>query len=115
MIKLFKREKPSAASPSRYDVVIEAAHFSPDGNLQTARIYERRGPTWSDRLLIGRDDLIRRIRKGEKVVIGARKPYLASTFEVIAPVHLAGSPGQEILTSQGENGSQDNLPQMPRI
>ncbi len=104
-----------AAAPSRFDVVIEAVRIAPDGSLHTARIYERRGPTWSDRLLVGRDDLIRRIRKGEKVVIGARKPYLASTFEVFAPLRLAGSAGQETLTSQSEDGAQDSLPQAPRF
>ncbi|MEN4013143.1 MAG: hypothetical protein AB1453_05060 [Chloroflexota bacterium] len=115
MIKLFKRDKSSATVPPRFDVVIEAVRFTPDGSLQTARIYERRGPVWSDRLLIGRADLIRRIRKGEKVVIGARKPYLANTFEAFAAVRLAQNDDKEVLTSMVENDHSDSLPQAPRF
>lgn len=113
MMKLLKREKNPAALPSRYDVVIEAVRYNEDGSLKTARIYERRGPTWSDRLLISRQELLERLKKGQKVVIGARKPYLASTFEVYAAVQLTNVNGREVLTTTTEQTAQDCLPQAP--
>lgn len=113
MIKLLKREKNPSSLPSRYDVVIEAVRYAEDGSLQTARIYERRGPTWSDRLLISRQELVERLKKGQKVVIGARKPYLASTFEVFGSVRLVDSNGREMLISGDDQAQQDCLPQAP--
>ncbi|MEW6505354.1 MAG: hypothetical protein AB1457_15445 [Chloroflexota bacterium] len=113
MIKLLKREKDPSSLPSRFDVVIEAVRYNEDGSLKTARIYERRGPTWSDRLLISRQELLERLKKGQKVVIGARKPYLASTFEVFAAVRLVNINGREVLVSGNGESQQDSLPQAP--
>lgn len=113
MIKLLKREKNASTLPSRYDVVIEAVRYAEDGSLKTARIYERRGPTWSDRLLISRQELLERLKKGQKVVIGARKPYLASTFEVFGSVRLVNHNGREVLVSGEGEAVTDSLPQAP--
>lgn len=108
MLKLFAREKVSQP-PKKFDGVIEAVRYGPDGRLQTARIYERRGPTWSDVLLISRDELIRRLKAGQRFVTGARKPFLASTFEVKSPVRLAGADGAEALLSGSEQAEGDRL------
>ena len=91
MMKLFSRTNDLDALPKKFDVVVEAVRRTEDGHIQVARIYERRGPTWSDRLLVQRDDLIRRIRAGKKVVIGERKEFMASTFQVKTAVYLDGS------------------------
>jgi len=113
MMKLLKREKTPSSLPSRFDVVIEAVRYNEDGSLKTARIYERRGPTWSDRLLISRQELLERLKKGQKVVIGVRKPYLASTFEVFGNVRLVNHNGREVLISGDSEAPQDSLPQAP--
>ncbi len=113
MLKLLQRNKNHSTLPSRYDVVIEAVRYNEDGSLKTARIYERRGPTWSDRLLISRQELLERLKKGQKVVIGARKPYLASTFEVFGSVRLVNLNGREVLSSSDAEVGQDTLPQAP--
>ncbi len=113
MLKLLKREKDPSTLPKRYDVVIEAVRYAEDGSLQTARIYERRGPTWSDRLLISRQELVERLKKGQNVVIGARQPYLASTFEVFGSVRLVNENGREVLISGDGEARQDHLPQAP--
>ena len=65
MNRLFVKTNPSDL-PKKFDIVVEAVRRSTDGRIQTARIFERRGPTWSDRLLIDRDDLIQRLKAGEK-------------------------------------------------
>jgi hypothetical protein len=108
MFKLFAREKDSPV-PKKFDGVIEAVRYGPDGRLQLARIYERRGPTWSDVLLISREELVRRLKAGQKFVTGARKPYLASTFDVKSAVRLAGVDGGEILLSGVEPSVGDRL------
>jgi hypothetical protein len=65
-----------------YDGVIEAVRYSPDGRLSVARVYERRGPSFSDRILLDRDELIKRLESGEKYVVGKRIPRMPGTFEV---------------------------------
>jgi len=72
------------------DVVVEAVRYS-DGKIGFVRGFERRGSTYSDRLLIGRADLIERLKKGMRVVLGHRTEYMASTFEAGTPVLLADS------------------------
>ena len=46
----------------KYDGVVEAVRYAPDGNLSIARVYERRGSTFSDYILLSRAELIRRIK-----------------------------------------------------
>jgi hypothetical protein len=108
MLKLFAREKDSQL-PKKFDGVIEAVRYRPDGKLMIARIYERRGPTWSDVLLVSREELIGRLKAGQKFVTGARRPYLASTFEVKSLVRLAGVDGSEVLLTGSEEGESDRL------
>jgi hypothetical protein len=71
------------------DLVIEAVRYAPDGRIMLVRGFERRGATYSDRVLIERADLAERLKKGRRVVLGDRLQYLASSFDVIAPVFLA--------------------------
>jgi len=86
--------------PKKFDGLVEAVRYSPDSRLLAeVRIYERRGSTWSDHIVITRDELVRRIKAGKIFVIGTRRLYLASTFEVHARIHLIEVDGKEILTS----------------
>ena len=73
------------------DVVIEAVRYAADGRINLVRGFERRGATYSDRVLIPRADLAERLKKGRRVVVGDRLEYLASSFNVIRPVFLADS------------------------
>jgi hypothetical protein len=72
----------------KYDGVIEAVRYSPDGKLMLARAYERRGPAFSDRVLLDREELLQRLDSGEKFVTGQRVPYMGGKFEVSAKVRL---------------------------
>ena len=62
-------------------------------------MYERRGATYSDRILVNRADLLARLRSGKKFAVGACKPTMASTFDVRNEVRLAGSRGQEMIVA----------------
>jgi hypothetical protein len=86
----------------KFDGVVEAVHISPDGNIDWARTYLRRGPTFSDYILMSRQDLIEHIKAGKKFIIGRRVAKLASTFEEVAPVRVVQKDGTEVLVS-GDN------------
>ena len=93
------------------DGVIEAVRYR-NGKIELVRAYERRGPTFSDRVLLDRATLIDRIRQGLRFVTGKRTELLASTFDVGKPVALSGPKGDPVLTtSDGHEGDRlDGVP-----
>jgi len=52
------------------DGVVEAVHYSQDGQVAYVRAYQRRGPTFSDVVLIQRDDLVKLINPGRSTIPG---------------------------------------------
>ena len=83
----------------KYDGVIEAVRYTPAGRITVVRAYERRGPTFSDRVLISREELVRRMQAGKRFVIGERQLLLASTFTVASPISLVEKDGQKYLAT----------------
>jgi hypothetical protein len=98
------------------DGVVEAVRYSPDGKVLLLRVYDKRGPTWSDRVLIDRDEMVRRLKGGCRYMVGTRVQYMAGTFETTGPVLLAGDSGCEVLvTSTVKATGADNLEGVPRF
>lgn len=97
----------------KFDGVVECVHYKPNGEVDWVRAYERRGPTFSDIILLKREDLIQRLKAGKKYVVGKRKPFLASTFEVGAPIRLINVDGKEILVTDDHPSARDHLPGVP--
>jgi len=98
----------------KYDGVIEVVRYTPEGKISEVRLYERRGPTYSDRILLNRMDLLQRLRAGKKFAVGRREEFMASTFKVSSEVCLAGSRGQEVIVSgPGSEAGHDNLQGTP--
>lgn len=98
----------------KYDGVIEVVRYTPEGKIETVRIYERRGPTFSDRVLLNRAELLVRLRAGKKFAVGVRKEFLASTFDIKNEVHLAGSRSQEtIIAGNPQTADRDDLQGVP--
>lgn len=96
----------------KFDGVIEAVHYK-NGQIQIARVFERRGATFSDRILINREELLNRLKKGQKYVIGRRKELLAGTFEVQEkPVKVLDHNGKEIISTRPD-ADHDELEQAP--
>lgn len=96
---------------TRIDGVIEAVRYK--GNkIEWVRAYERRGATFSDRVLIGRPRLIALLNKGQRIVTGQRRELLASTFELGKLVTLAGRNGDQVVTTmdQDERDSLEGVP-----
>jgi len=98
----------------KYDGVIEVVRYAPEGKISEVRIYERRGPTFSDRVLISRMELLQRLRAGKKFGVGKREEFMASTFKVSNDVRLAGSRGQEVIVAGGTKSTErDDLQGVP--
>ena len=95
----------------KYDGVIDAVRYK-NGKIELVRAYERRGPTFSDYVLLDRKTLLDRLNKGKHFVTGQRKELLASTFEVGKPVKLAGHDDKQIITTLAQS-DHDELDQVP--
>ena len=96
---------------TRIDGVIEAVRYK--GNrIEWVRAYERRGATFSDRVLIDRPKLIARLQKGQGIVTGQRREFMASTFDVAKPVTLVGRTGDQVVTTTKQD-DRDRLEGVP--
>ena len=96
---------------AQFDGVIEAVRYK-GGKIDIVRAYERRGATFSDHILLSRKTLIERVGQGKRFVIGQRKKFMASTFEVGKPVKLIGKDDQQIITT-GDHSERDELEGAP--
>ncbi len=83
----------------KYDGVIEAVRYAPPGRVAVVRAYERRGPTFSDRILISREELVRQLQAGKRFVAGERQAQMASTFTVASAICLVEKDGQKYLST----------------
>lgn len=100
---------------NNYDGIIEAVHYAPDGQVAWVRAFLRRGPTWSDRIIITRPDLIDEIKSGRKLMLGKRVAMMAGTFEVTHPVKIASGFGRDVLVTTDSAAECDQLEGAPVI
>jgi len=94
---------------ANYDGVIEVVRYTPEGQIQMVRAYERRGATFSDRVLWTRSDLVERLKAGQKIITGSRVTMLASTFTVSKPVRLERSRNGEVIVTGAGQADSDRL------
>lgn len=95
----------------KIDGVIEAARYK-NGQIVQVRVYERRGFTYSDRIIIDRKTLAERLENGKHFVTGSREELKASTFNVGKPVFLTGENGQSFVSTR-EGATADELEGVP--
>jgi hypothetical protein len=96
----------------KFDGVIEAVRYK-NGQIEVVRAFERRGAAFTDRIMLGRDEFLKRIKKGQKYVVGKRKEFLAGSFDVQEkPVQVLTRDGKEILSTRPE-ADHDELEQAP--
>jgi hypothetical protein len=86
----------------KFDVVIEAVRYK-EGKIEVVRGYERRGPTFSDYVLLDRKAVLERLKEGKRLVTGQRQQYLGSTFQVGKSVKLVGQDGKQVVTTRTES------------
>jgi hypothetical protein len=100
----------------KYDGIVESVRLKPDGQVDWVRAFERRGPTFSDYILINRDQLVKRLKAGKKFAVGRRLPQMASTFEVSQAVRLVEKDGQQYLVvGDSQTADRDRLDGVPRL
>lgn len=97
----------------KFDGVVEAVHFAPDGKVAWVRAYERRGSIYSDRILLDRKTLIERIRSGKRFYTGQRILLEAGTFEIFHPIRVIGQDGHSILVTGYSSAQKDTLDGVP--
>ncbi len=99
----------------KYDGVIEAVHYSTEGRIDGVRAYLRRGPAWSDRVILKRQELVDAIKSGKRMGLGKRIEFMAGTFEISSPVQLTGQPGKEFLVVPNAPADCDHLEGAPLL
>ncbi len=99
----------------KIDGVMEVVHYQPDGMVAWVRGYLRRGATWSDRVILKRDELVKEIKTGKKMMIGQRRALWASTFDVSAEIQVKKWDEKEVLTIMAASSEKDQLGDLPVI
>lgn len=97
----------------KFDLVIVAVQYNPDGNISQVRLFERRGPTFSDRLLYSREELMQSLHDRKKVFVGERVEFMAGTFNISEPVIAQNVSGQTVILTQGTSKAHDCLQGVP--
>ncbi len=95
----------------KIDGVIEAVRYK-NGQIVIVRAYERRGATFSDRVLLERKTLLERLKKGQQYITGSREELLASTFKIGKSVLIVNQNGHELLATN-EKAVRDELEEAP--
>jgi hypothetical protein len=95
----------------KIDGVIEAVRYK-NGQILMVRAFERRGPTFSDHVLLDRKTLLERLQKGKQFVAGSREELHASTFTVGKPLMIVKQDDRELLATN-DKATRDELEQVP--
>ena len=97
----------------RFDGVIEAVRYNPDGQIALVRAYVLRGVTYSDRVLLDRDTLVERLKEGKKFTTGQRKEFLGSTFDFGKPLKVVNKNGDFVITTRDNASQRDEVEETP--
>lgn len=96
----------------KFDGVIEAVRYK-NGQIEVIRAFERRGAAFTDRVMLGRQEFLERLKKGKRFVVGKRKEFLAGSFDVQdKAVQIVDRNGKEIIATRAE-ADHDELEQAP--
>ena len=92
----------------KYDGVIEAVRYLPNGQIDMVRMYQLRWLVYSDQILLSRAALLEQLSLGKRYVTGQRKTYVGNVFETGKSVHISGT-SNPIITTKDQAGNQDFL------
>lgn len=99
----------------KIDAVLESVRLEEDGQLQWARIYERRGIIFTDHFLVDREQLVQRLKSGKKIFTGKRQPKMGSVFDTFDEIRLTTSDGKELMVAGSLSNEKDFLTSLPRF
>ena len=97
------------------DGVVESVRYDVDGKVKWVRMYKRRGPTYSDWMLVKRSDLIEMLKAGKQVRVGERVEFQASTFKTGPALNVIERGGKEVLVIGDVQGDADRLEGVPVV
>jgi hypothetical protein len=98
----------------KIDGVVETVHYAQDGQVAYVRAYQRRGTTFSDVVLIKRDELVKLIKAGSIYYTGERICGMGTEFKTFDKLQVVPSvEGEMLLTAS--SGKQDNLGSTPLL
>ncbi len=96
----------------KFDGVIEAVRYK-NGQIDVVRAFERRGAAFSDRVLLGRQELLDRLKKGRRFAVGQRKEFMAGSFDFQDKLlQIVRQNGNEIISTR-QNADRDELENAP--
>lgn len=93
----------------KFDGVVVAVHYKPDGEVDWVRTFLRRGAVFSDYIMLDRQTLIEHLNSGKKYFTGQRKKYYGANFDLGDPVKVIKKNGKEILVVGNKQAEQDDL------
>ena len=99
----------------KYDGVVQAVRYDDRGQILWVRVFLRRGPAWSDYVILERSELIEQLNSGKRIVIGQRVPFLGGTFETSSAVEQVEQDGQVFLFAGDARADRDYLQGVPII
>jgi hypothetical protein len=97
----------------KFDGIVESVRYTPDGRVAFVRLYERRGPAFSDRIMIDRAAFIQRLKTRKRYFSGTRQQFLGGTFKPGARITLVDSGGQEWIVSGAGSAGRDDIENVP--
>lgn len=96
------------------DGVITSVRYTGDRErLALIRLYKRRGAIWSDLELLSREELLARLKAGQKFVVGQRQGDVPGSFETGKIVELRDANGDTVIRTEGTSGARDYLEGAP--
>ena len=95
----------------KIDGIIEAARYK-NGQITVIRAYERRGASFSDRVLIERKDLLERLKSGKQFLTGVRKKFWGGTFEEGKSVKVVSNGDKDFISTR-DGADRDELEETP--
>jgi hypothetical protein len=98
---------------NQFDLVVEAVHLNPVGQVDFVRLYERRGPAYSDHMIYTRKQLVAALRAKKKAATGFRVKGQASSFQLKDEIHLQESNGLTFLSTGPTTTDGDILVNVP--
>ena len=98
----------------KFDGVIEAAHYTRNGQIDFVRAYERRGAGFSDHILLDRKALLERLKARKRFVTGERRRLLGGTFDSGRDVNLVTRDGRDFVSTRAD-ATEDTLEGVPLI
>ena len=93
----------------RVDGLVEVVRYLPTGQIDMVRVYERRGPTYSDLILLDRKTLLARLKSRKKFMTGRRISLLGSSFETNDPLVIVHSADGDFITAGSSVIDRDDL------